>query len=172
MLNYYSFVNKRSDLWKICYILRKSCALTLADKLKLKTAAQVFQKFGGSLTLKNNVGTEIASLSAWPKTLKTTGKFKTKNLRIVYSDIIHLIANTDIYFFTPDELQTTCEYYGCHEIKGLELYTINKMVHTRRRDLSPELELLFTKKRKIITLCKKHYGIMHERRLLQQKNKK
>jgi hypothetical protein len=68
ILDYYSFVNRRSDLWKIIDLLRKSCALMLADKLRLKTAAQVFQKFGYNLFVKNNIGKEI--LSAWPKTSK------------------------------------------------------------------------------------------------------
>ena len=56
ILNYYSFVSKRSDLWKVCDVLRKSCALRLADKLNLKTVAQVFQKFGRNLLIKNTVG--------------------------------------------------------------------------------------------------------------------
>jgi hypothetical protein len=43
----------------------------LADKLRLKTAAQVFQKFGHNLSVKNNVGREIASLSAWPKNIES-----------------------------------------------------------------------------------------------------
>jgi Type II intron maturase len=38
ILNYYSFVNRKSDLWKIIDLLRKSCALTLADTLRLKMA--------------------------------------------------------------------------------------------------------------------------------------
>jgi RNA-directed DNA polymerase len=121
ILNYYSFVNRRSGLWKICDVLRKSCALTLADKLKLKTAAQAFQKFGRNLSTKNSVGREIASLSAWPKTLKTTGKFKINNGDVVYSDLIREIDNTDGYFRTSNELQRMCEFDGCDNTEGLEL---------------------------------------------------
>lgn len=84
-------------------MLRRSCALTLADKLKLKTAAQVFQKFGHNLSIKNKAGREIASLSSWPKTLKTTGTFKIKNHNVVYSDIVRLIDNTDGFFITSKE---------------------------------------------------------------------
>ena len=67
--------------------------MTLADKLKLKTAAQVFQKFGRNLSIKNSIGQEIASLSAWPDTLKTTGKFKIKNINMVYSQLVKEIDN-------------------------------------------------------------------------------
>ena len=35
LINYYSCVNKKSDLWSILSILRKSCALTLAHKHKI-----------------------------------------------------------------------------------------------------------------------------------------
>jgi group II intron reverse transcriptase/maturase len=166
ILNYYSFINRRSDLWKVCYVLRKSCALTLADKLKLKTAAQVFQKFGRNLSIKNKVGREIASLSAWPKTLKTTGKFKLSKADVVYSDLIRVIDNTDGYFRTSNELQSMCEFDGCHNTKGLELHHINPMVSAKRKDLSPAAKILLAKKRKTVTLCKKHHALVHERKLL------
>jgi|JI8StandDraft_2_1071088.scaffolds.fasta_scaffold03265_6 group II intron reverse transcriptase/maturase len=172
ILNYYSFVNRRSDLWKICDVLRKSCALTLADKLKLKTAAQVFQKFGRNLSIKNKVGREIACLSAWPKTLKTTGKFKIKNADVVYSDLIRMIDNTDGYFRTSNELQSVCEFDGCHNIEGLELHHFNPMVSAKRKDLSPAAKILLARKRKTVTLCKKHHASMHERKLLKQEKKK
>jgi hypothetical protein len=86
-------------------LLRKSCALSLVDKLRLKTAAQVFQKFGYNPLVKNNGGREIASLSAWPKTLKTTGTFKIKSHNVVYSNIVRPIDNLDEYFITFNELQ-------------------------------------------------------------------
>nr|YP_009495511.1 reverse transcriptase [Psammoneis japonica]AWQ64241.1 reverse transcriptase [Psammoneis japonica] len=172
ILNYYSFVNRRSDLWKVCDVLRKSCALTLADKLKLKTAAQAFQKFGRNLSIKNNVGREIASLSAWPKTLKTTGKFKINNAGVVYSDLIRVIDNTDGYFRTSNELQSMCEFDGCHNTKSLELHHINPMVSVMRKDLSPAAKILLARKRRTITLCKKHHALMHERKLLKQERKK
>lgn len=171
ILNYYSFVNRRSDLWKICDVLRKSCALTIADKLKLKTAAQAFQKFGRNLSIKNNVGREIASLSAWPKTLKTTGKFKINNADVVYSDLIRVIDNTDGYFRTSNELQRMCEFDGCDNTEGLELHHINPMVSVKRKDLSPAVKIFLARKRKTVTLCKKHHALMHERKLLKQKKK-
>lgn len=172
ILNYYSFVNRRSVLWKVCDVLRKSCALTLADKLKLKTAAQAFQKFGRNLSIKNNVGREIASLSTWPKTLKTTGKFKIKNAEVVYSDLIRVIDNTDGYFRTSNELQSMCEFDGCYSTKGLELHHINPMISAKRKDLSPAAKILLARKRKTVTLCKKHHALMHERKLFKQEKKK
>lgn len=52
-VNFYSFLDKKSDLWKILYFLRKCCALTLAHKHKLSSAAKVFKKYGKNLKVFN-----------------------------------------------------------------------------------------------------------------------
>jgi group II intron reverse transcriptase/maturase len=166
LLNYYSFVSYRSSLWKIIDAYRKSCALTLADKLKLKTAAQAFQKFGRNLSIKNNVGKELASLSSWPTTLKTTGKFKTKNSMVVYGSLIYEIDNYGGIFRTPDKLKKVCEFEDCVSTNGLELHHLNPMVSAKRKDLSPAAKLLLARKRKVVTLCRKHHMMLHERRIL------
>lgn len=75
LLNYYSFINQKSDLWVVLILLRKSCALTLAFKLKLRSAARVFAKFGKSLIIINKFGVIEAKLDAYPSTLKTSISF-------------------------------------------------------------------------------------------------
>lgn len=75
LLNYYSFINQKSDLWAILTLLRKSCALTLAFKLKLRSSARVFTKFGKSLTIINKFGVSEVKLDAYPSALKTDIKF-------------------------------------------------------------------------------------------------
>merc|ERR1712127_574066 len=62
ILNYYSCINKRPDLWRVVAIIRKSCALTLAHKHKINSAVRVYTKFGLNLTIKNNLGEKIISL--------------------------------------------------------------------------------------------------------------
>nr|AIY34290.1 hypothetical protein [Grateloupia taiwanensis] len=52
LFNYYSIAsNYRQFVGRIHYILKYSCALTFASKLKLKTLKKVFKKFGGDLTV-------------------------------------------------------------------------------------------------------------------------
>lgn len=51
IVNFYSFLDKKLDLWKILYFLRKCCALTLAHKCKLSSAAKVFKKYGNDLKI-------------------------------------------------------------------------------------------------------------------------
>merc|ERR1712194_235317 len=56
VLNYYSCVHNRNELWSIVRFLNYSCALTLARKFKLKTLAKTFKKFGRDLTFENEKG--------------------------------------------------------------------------------------------------------------------
>lgn len=49
ILNYYSCVDNRKELWSIVRFINYSCALTLAQKFKLKTLTKVFKKFGRDL---------------------------------------------------------------------------------------------------------------------------
>lgn len=49
VMNYYSFAGNRGQLAKVSYLLRMSCALTLAQKYKLKTSHKAFRKFGSDL---------------------------------------------------------------------------------------------------------------------------
>ena len=52
LLNYYSMASNYKQLaGRIHYILKYSCALTFASKLKLKTLKKVFKKFGRDLTV-------------------------------------------------------------------------------------------------------------------------
>jgi len=172
ILNYYAFVSIKSQLWKIVDAFRKSCALTLADKLRLKTAAQVFQKFGRSLSIKNKLGKEIASLSAFPTTLKTTGTFKLKKESVSLIDLFRNIDNSSGTFATSIQLGVICEYEGCTKTTGLELHHINPMVSSKRRDLSSAAKILLARERKVVTLCKKHHMELHERRLFKPNKKK
>ena len=53
ILNYYSCVHNRNELWSIVRFLNYSCALTLARKYKLKSLAKTFKKFGRDLKFVN-----------------------------------------------------------------------------------------------------------------------
>jgi group II intron reverse transcriptase/maturase len=53
ILNYYSCVHNRNELWSIVKFLTYSCALTLARKYKLKSLAKTFKKFGRDLKFVN-----------------------------------------------------------------------------------------------------------------------
>lgn len=73
IVNYYSFVSKRSSLWKVVSIHKKSRALTLARKHGLRSAKAALLKFGPNPRITEK-GKEVAS-PYYPTSLKTTGKF-------------------------------------------------------------------------------------------------
>jgi hypothetical protein len=63
---YYSFADNYGSLGRIHYILKYSCVLTIASKLKLKTAKKVFAKFGKDILIKDTKGKTIASFPNVP----------------------------------------------------------------------------------------------------------
>lgn len=60
--NYYSFVNNTGSLGRIFYILKYSCVLTLASKLKLGTKAKVFKRFRKDIAILDANGKIQASI--------------------------------------------------------------------------------------------------------------
>ena len=171
-LNYYSCINKRSDLWKVFAILRKSCALTLAHKHKLNSAARVYAKFGQNLTIRK-LGKEVACLF-YPKSLKTKIDFKTRGDNDLHSSILEIEIDK-IPGSTKTNLKTAdiCEYEGCNEMEHLEAHHLNPMSNiAKRKDLSTFEKALIRRKRKVVMLCKKHHNLLHRKRIFENKTKK
>jgi hypothetical protein len=78
LLNYYSFVDNLAKFHQICdFLLRHSCAKTLARKMKPKTRSGAFKKFGKKLgvTMKTPKGERTYALDI-PETFKKTRKFQ------------------------------------------------------------------------------------------------
>lgn len=164
LLNYYSCINKRSDLWKVFAILRKSCALTLAHKHKMSSAARVFAKYGPNLVI-YKIGKEVTRLF-YPKSLKTKIDFKIrKSDYLQYPSLLDLeldavkgshklnIKSADI-----------CQYEGCEAVENLEAHHINPVANlSKRKDLSEFEKALVRRKRKTVMLCKKHHNMLHKK---------
>ena len=65
ILCYYCLVSNYDQLaTRIHFILKYSCALTIASKMKLKTLRKVFSKYGKNLLIKNQEGVVIVTYSA------------------------------------------------------------------------------------------------------------
>ena len=164
LLNYYSCINRRSDLWKVCAVLRKSCALTLAHKHKIHSSARVYAKYGSNLTI-YKMGKKVTSLY-YPKSLKTKIDFKTRKGNLLqYQSVLDLeidsvkgshklnIKSTDV-----------CEYDGCDVTENLEAHHFNPIANlSKRKDLSAFEKALIRRKRKVIMLCKKHHNFLHKK---------
>lgn len=171
ILTYYSCCNSRSQLWKIIDIYRKSCALTIAGKLNLGTASKVFSKYGKFITIKDNTGKSIASLKAWPASLQTNTKFHNKSDETNMSKLLSVVSRIKGSYKNTLKGAQTCQYEDCDASDHLEEYHINPQVNIQK-DLNSFMKSLTAKKRKIITLCRKHYNLCHRRRIFVAKLKK
>lgn len=124
-----------------------------------------------NLTIKNNVGKEIASLNAWLNTLKTNGKFNIKDPKMDFGSLIREIDNYSGTFKNSSKLGKVCEFEACRNTEGLELHHINPMVNATRKDLSSAAKVIVATKRKVVTLCRKHHMEFHARKIFKQNNK-
>lgn len=166
VLNYYSCINKRSDLWKVFAILRKSCALTLAHKHKINSAARVYAVYGSNLVIKK-LSKEVGSLF-YPKSLKSKIDFKTRLGGLLHPSILEIEIDK-IPGSSKSNLKTSsiCEFEGCEVMDNLEAHHINPMSNiAKRTDLSPFEKDLIRRKRKVVMLCKKHHNLLHKKRIL------
>lgn len=71
IVNYYSFASNRNGLHSVVWLLKASCALTLARKFKLGTLSKTFSKFGKDLKCPDTDASIIKP------TLRVLHEFKT-----------------------------------------------------------------------------------------------
>lgn len=166
ILKYYSCVNQRSDLWPVVNLYRKSCALTLADKLKMRTAAQVFKKYGPKLKIKDELQKTTTELF-YPDSLKTKIDFKKGKLEISEQNLC--IDVDKLYGSYKSNIKTAlvCQYIGCNETQNLEVHHLNPQLNLKSKTTLTAFEKsLIAKKRKTITLCREHHLLAHNKELV------
>nr|YP_006073041.1 hypothetical protein NIHY_p44 [Nitella hyalina]AEH42863.1 hypothetical protein [Nitella hyalina] len=99
LLNYYSFVDNYYDFHLIInFILRHSCAKTLARKFRLGSRAGAFKKYGGRLMTKDAKPIGLNGLDSYAK----TKKFK---VNLNYSDPMQVLnwkLETHVNQWDPD----------------------------------------------------------------------
>jgi len=164
ILQYYSCVNQRSDLWPVVSLYRKSCALTLADKLKLRTAAQAFKRFGPLLSINDITGKVITKLY-YPESLKTKVDFKRGKTNI---DEFSCLYKNEIYGSYRQRSSTVkdkCEMLECESSENLELHHINPQKNISKKLTAFEKSII-AGQRKTITLCREHHKILHGKKLI------
>lgn len=161
ILAYYDPANQKSDLWQVVAVYRKSCALTLADKHKLKTAAKVYKRYGPKLRVNSPTSKKASVELYYPESLKTTTNFKT-GAKYVGE---WLLINDPIqgsYKQLP-KTANICQYEGCMETSNLQEHHINPQINIPK-NLSPFSKSLRSKERVTVSLCKKHHDEIHNRK--------
>lgn len=154
LMEFYSPANRRSDLWQVVAFYRKSCALTLADKHKLKTAAAVYKRYGHNLKVSDPVKKKETVLF-YPTSLKTTGNFKLGKIHVTLSDSV-LDPIQGSYKFNV-KTGMSCEWPGCQSTENLEEHHTNPVRNIKGKNLSEFETWLIKKKRKTVTLCHEHH---------------
>jgi group II intron reverse transcriptase/maturase len=147
---YYSFADNYGSLGRIHYILKYSCVLTLASKLKLKTAKRVFAKFGKDILIKGKDDKIIASFPdvplAKPRTFHIT-KFTDMN---PMARLEKLAKST---FRSKAALDSTCTVCGTAE--NIEMHHVRKLRDsTRAIKMDYMTSMMSRMNRKQIPICR------------------
>jgi hypothetical protein len=125
ILNYYSFAKNKPQLLKIYWIFRKSLAKTIAIKLKLKTARQVYIKFGINIEypITKSNGEEVILDFKCPPLKVNTKDFRGVDLRDPFALIKWTLRTKNAFnevcanCGTPDDIQM-------HHVKHIK--TVNE----------------------------------------------
>jgi hypothetical protein len=147
--NYYSFADNYGSLGRIHYILKYSCLLTLASKLRLGTVKQTFKKFGKdtNIIVNNKIVASFPNESfAKPK------KFHNTNISKI-SPLGRLEQLSNASFRTKQLFETKCT--NCGTIENIEIHHVRKLRDSSKAIKADWLTTMMSRmNRKQIPLCK------------------
>lgn len=156
ILNYYSLANNYGNLAaRVHFILKYSCVLTIASKMKLKTKKKVFKKYGKDLKILNDKGKIITS---YP-TLSYKKPRKTINLKRFEEDFIEKI-DTRVNRGRKD-LKGPCVVCGSSE--NIEVHHVRSLRKRPRKGNFLE-DMMSKMNRKQVPLCKSCHLQVHSGR--------
>ena len=174
ILNYYSCVHNRNELWSIVRFLNYSCALTLARKYKLKSLAKTFKKFGRDLIFVNDDGKKYKIFR--PENLRMLPE--NKRFRVSENtNIDQLLSQSWSNSLTRTQFDEPCAI--CGTLDNIEIHHIRSVKDVRVKTRT-YAQWVGAFSRKSIPLCKVHHNMLHagkltrddEKRLSKYKGKK
>lgn len=154
--NYYNFSRNRTAVAWIGWLLKESCALTLARKFKLRTASKIFRKLGNDLGFQVNDKSRISFIdTAYTKAINIA---KAGGTHIDPLKNIEMVWNAK---FTKSKLFAPCVICGSQV--DVEMHHVRKIKDMK----NPHNKLdFFTRQmaainRKQVPLCKEHHIGLH-----------
>lgn len=155
ILNYYSLANNYSRMAaRIHYILKYSCALTIASKMRLHTKKRVFSKYGANLEIKDENGDTLTSYPAPSyKRKKHINKLNVQPESLI-SNLTRRIGRG------RKDIKGPCVRCGATE--AIEIHHVRKL--SRRKKLRKKdwlKDLMIRMNRKQIPLCKSCHIKLH-----------
>lgn len=157
ILQYYKLANNYGRVAaRIHYILKYSCALTIASKMKLITLRRVFNKYGKNLNIKNELGEIITNYSTVD--YRRPKKFSMAPV-LDYSSLEAYIDQYDRRVQrSRKDLKGPCAL--CGRKKKIEIHHVRKLSKTKRKDY---LSVMMARmNRKQIPVCQKCHIKIHQ----------
>lgn len=157
ILQYYKLANNYGRVAaRVHYILKYSCALTIASKMKLTTLRRVFNKYGKNLNIKNESGKVITS---YPTVDYRRPKEFTMAPILDYSSLESYVDQYDKRVQRGrKDLKGSCVLCGSN--LEIEIHHVRKLSKTKRKDY---LSIMMARmNRKQITVCKKCHIKIHQ----------
>jgi len=159
ILNYYSCVHNRNELWSIVRFLNYSCALTLARKYKLKSLAKIFKKFGRDLRFVNEKGKEYKifrpdNLRMLPENKRFRVNENTNTDQLLSQSWSNSLTRTQ--FDEPCAICGTLDNIEIHHIRSVKDVRVKTRTYT---------QWVGAFRRKSIPLCKEHHYLLHAGKL-------
>jgi group II intron reverse transcriptase/maturase len=157
ILQYYKLANNYGRVAaRVHYILKYSCALTIASKMKLTTLRRVFNKYGKNLNIKNESGKVITS---YPTVDYRRPKRFTTAPILDYSSLESYVDQYDKRVQRGrKDLKGSCVLCGSNQ--EIEIHHVRKLSKTKRKDY---LSIMMARmNRKQITVCKKCHIKIHQ----------
>lgn len=160
IFEFYSFAGNLSSLHRVFWILRQSCALTLARKFKLKTLRKTFFAFGFDLLDKaTNMRLEI------PRNLRRLSLFDFAT-RTTAEKIDVLLATKWSHKLTSEKPSGVCALCGSND--QVEMHHLRPVNDVRQKIRTGNItfsQWTGAVLRKQIPLCKLHHNLLHAGKL-------
>jgi hypothetical protein len=158
LINFFSFASNLYRLNSVLWLLKASCALTLARKYKLRTMSKVFRKFGTQLKCP-----ETDAMFYKPKNLKPIHDFK-KN---IVTDPGRILVQNWPGKDTKSILNEVCTI--CSTSSKIEMHHIKSVKNIRTKYRAGNkvtyAELKGAIIRKQVPLCAYHHHLYHKGKL-------
>ena len=157
ILQYYSLANNYGRVAaRVHYILKYSCALTIASKMKLKTLKRVFNKYGKDINIKDHTGKK---LTHYP-TISYKKPKKYSHFQILdYDNLENFIDKYDNRVRRGrGDLKGPCVLCGSQE--KIEIHHVRKLSNTKRKDYLSTM--MARMNRKQIPVCQKCHVKIHK----------
>lgn len=157
ILQYYSLANNYGRVAaRVHYILKYSCALTIASKMKLSTLRRVFKKHGKDLNVKDKHGNTITNYPVVsykrPKKIPKTSIFDYSNLE----DHIDKLDNR--MQRGRKDLKGPCIL--CGSKKRIEVHHIRKLSKSKKKDYLSTMMVRMNRKQ--VPICQKCHIKIHK----------